>query len=131
MTRKESREYMMKVFFQMEARKDFLVDHKEEYMGDCQAEGQQDYCDNLFSLLCNRKEMVDQQIAAHSTKWKISRIPKAELAILRVAVIELLYLGDIPASVSINEAVALAKLYGDDQSPAYINGILGAIAGGK
>ena len=54
-------------------------------------------------------------------------MPKTDLAILRIAVCEMIYMDDIPDSVSINEAVEMAKKFGDDDSPKYINGILSSI----
>jgi len=68
---------------------------------------------------------IDEKIAAYSKGWKVSRMPKADLAILRLAVYETVYDETIPAKVAINEAVELAKLYGNDaQSPSFINGVL-------
>lgn len=58
-------------------------------------------------------------------------MPKTDLAVLRVAACEILYMDDIPDAVSINEAVDLAKKYGTENSPSYVNGILGALASSK
>ena len=60
--------------------------------------------------------------------WKISRISKISLALLRVAIYEMLYQDDIPVSVSINEAVELAKKYTGVDDSAFVNGVLGAVA---
>ena len=57
--------------------------------------------------------------------WKTGRMGKAELAILRLAVYEMKYDEDVPVKVAINEAVELAKKFGGDESPAFVNGILG------
>ena len=76
---------------------------------------------------------VDDAIRAHSVNWDLSRLGNADRAILRLATFELLYMKDIPHEVSIDQAVELAKSYGDDQSPAFVNGILDEIrkAGNK
>ncbi len=58
--------------------------------------------------------------------WKIDRISKIELAILRIAITEILYIEDVPNSVAVNEAVELAKEYSDEGSSSFINGLLGA-----
>ncbi len=71
---------------------------------------------------------LDEDINEASKGWKTSRIGKAELTILRLAVYEMKYDGDVPVGVAINEAVELAKRYGQDDSPAFINGILGNMA---
>ena len=63
-----------------------------------------------------------------SIGWRIERMPKVDLCVLRVAIYEMLYRDDIPCGVSINEAVELAKQFGGDRSSAYINGMLGTFA---
>lgn len=70
---------------------------------------------------------IDGQIEASSRGWKLDRIAKAELAILRLAVFEARYDDNVPVGVAINEAVELAKAYGDDNAPSFVNGILGKI----
>lgn len=59
--------------------------------------------------------------------WTISRISKASVAILKLAIYEMKYVDDVPCKVAINEAVELAKCYGDDNDPNFINGILGNV----
>ena len=73
-------------------------------------------------------EEIDQTIEALAVGWRIGRMPKVDLSILRVAIFEMLYREDIPYSVSINEAVELAKVFGGERSPGYINGMLGTLA---
>ncbi|MDR1620339.1 MAG: transcription antitermination factor NusB [Clostridiales bacterium] len=71
---------------------------------------------------------MDEIIARHAIGWSLDRMPKLDLCILRIALYEMLYRADIPQSVSINEAVELAKRYSGDKSPSFINGILGTVA---
>ena len=73
-------------------------------------------------------EQVDGVIEKYSTKWKLDRIVKVSLAILRMSISEMLYLEDIPVSVSINEAVELAKKYATEDDASFVNGVLGAVA---
>ncbi|MDQ7032859.1 MAG: transcription antitermination factor NusB [Desulfonauticus sp.] len=73
-------------------------------------------------------ETIDEHIAKYSKNWKINRIAKVELTILRLATFELLFRQDIPPKVSINEAVELAKHFGDVNSKTFVNGILDSIA---
>lgn len=124
MTRTDAREFMMQVFFQMEACNDFNIDSREGYFKEKKLNTQKTYCDELFSVLCNHKEDLDSKISNYSTGWKLNRIPKTDLAVLRVALCELLYLSDIPEAVSINEAVELARKFGTDESAKYVNAIL-------
>ena len=86
------------------------------------------FSDRLFSGVHAHLEEIDREIEAHAKDWSIARIAKVDLSILRVAVYELLYETSIPVGATVNEAVELAKAFGGDKSPAFINGILGAVA---
>lgn len=70
---------------------------------------------------------IDALISELAISWRVERMPRVDLSILRIAVWEILYRRDIPNSVSINEAVELAKAFGGDHSSAFINGILGSL----
>lgn len=70
----------------------------------------------------------DKLIEEHSHRWSKARLSKVTLAILRLALYEMQYVDESPVSVAINEAVELAKKYGEDDEPPFINGILGAVA---
>ena len=71
---------------------------------------------------------LDKIIEAHSKNWKLSRIAKVELTILRLSIFEMMYRDDVPTKVAINEAVELSKAFGDDNSKRFVNGILDAVA---
>ena len=70
---------------------------------------------------------IDGIIEKHSDKWSVSRMGKVELSILRLAVFEILYDDTVPEKVAINEAVELAKKYGQDNAGKYVNGVLAGI----
>jgi N utilization substance protein B len=70
---------------------------------------------------------IDALIDAHASNWSIDRLPDVDRAILRMAVYELLWADDVPDAVVIDEAVELAKALSTDDSPAFVNGVLGAI----
>ena len=70
---------------------------------------------------------IDALIDAHASKWSLDRLPDVDRAILRMAVFELLWADDVPDAVVIDEAVELAKALSTDDSPAFVNGVLGAI----
>jgi N utilization substance protein B len=70
---------------------------------------------------------IDRLISANATHWSLARIAPVERTILRLATFELLYRADIPERVAINEAIELAKLYGTEESGAFVNGILDQI----
>lgn len=73
------------------------------------------------------RETVDAQIDSHLEHWDINRLSRVDLAVLRMAAYSLLYLPDIPASVTIDEAIAIAKEFGADESYKFVNGVLDAI----
>lgn len=82
------------------------------------------YMEKRVSAIVELLPKIDKKLESVSEGWKLERMGKVELTILRLAVYELLYDDDIPANVAINEAVELAKVYGGDTSPAFVNGIL-------
>ncbi len=87
------------------------------------------YIEERFNKVCEKKPQLDELIEKHSDGWKIDRIGKVELSVLRLAVYELKFDEDIPSGVAINEAVNLAKKYGQDGAGSFINGILANFAG--
>jgi N utilization substance protein B len=78
-------------------------------------------------VMANR-DQIDALINGASDNWRISRMATVDRNILRFSVYELVYLDDIPPSVTINEAVEIAKRYGSEDSPSFVNGILDKIA---
>ena len=127
MTRKEAREFLMQTIYQMDMSKDFSADNVTKYMGKKHLGGQKSYCETLLGYLCLNIDTIDEKISRNSHKWKIERMPKTDISILRLAGTEISYMDDIPTAVSINEAVELAKKYGTKDSPTFINAILGSI----
>ena len=131
MTRQHARERMMRIIYQLDVNNEFDVDFEEQYLGSLDTGKQNEYCQNIFSLVCNKKNEIDKAITENCRNWTIKRMPKTDLAVLRLAVCEILFMDTMPDSVSINEAVELAKKYGEDKSSSYINGILGTISKSK
>lgn len=87
-----------------------------------------EFCHRLIQGARDELESVDKQLTAASTHWSISRMARVDRNILRIACYEILFLSDIPVNVSINEAIEIAKLYGSEDSPTFINGVLDKIA---
>ena len=71
---------------------------------------------------------LDEQINSMAKNWDISRMPKVDKCIMRIALYEMQYVDEIPVNVAISEAVEIAKIYGTDESSKFINGLLGNIA---
>lgn len=87
-----------------------------------------DYIKTVFKGVYDNLEFIDGEISKNLKNWSINRIPKADLALLRLGVFEMKFCDDIPDAVTVNEIVELAKIYSGDKDPAYINGVLGSIS---
>ena len=89
------------------------------------------YAERLLRGVEEHREEIDDQLRTASENWTLSRMPAVDRALLRMAACEMLYVDEVPLSVSINEAVELAKRFGGgDDSHRFVNGILGRIARG-
>ena len=122
MTRHEMRECIFCLLFQNEFyTTEEFAEQRDNYLGE-----QQEILQKLEKLITFLPD-IDEKISQHSKGWKIDRIAKAELAILRVAVYEAVYDDSVPVGVAVNEAVELAKQYGEEGGPSFVNGILGKI----
>lgn len=95
---------------------------------DCDSEEAVTFASQLFMGICEHLDDIDKVIGKNSDHWKLNRIAKVELAILRLALYEILHRQDIPLKVAINEAIELAKSFGDESSRSFVNGILDAVA---
>lgn len=85
-----------------------------------------DYAKELYYGVTENKDELDEIISSFSNGWKIARIPKVNISILRLAIYEMKHVDSVPSSVAINEAVELAKKYSSKEDASFINGILGA-----
>lgn len=132
MRRTQARELLMQMLFQMEVQNDYSDSIKKRVSEEnLEESNQKDYFEEMYGLITLHLPEIDQQIVEYSNNWKINRLAKVDLAILRLSIAELLYRMDIPDSVSINEAVDLAKKFGGDDSGKFVNGVLGKIVRGK
>ena len=87
-----------------------------------------EFCRDLLGGVEEHIDFIDEMIGLVSENWSVSRMPLVDRNILRLATYEILYEYDVPASVAINEAVELAKIYGGEDSSKFVNGVLGRIA---
>jgi N utilization substance protein B len=85
------------------------------------------FADRLVQGVIEHSGALDDLIGRYAEHWTVSRMAHIDRTVLRMAVYELLYLPDIPARVTLNEAIDIVKLFGDDQSGAFVNGILDRI----
>ncbi|HAT88598.1 MAG TPA: transcription antitermination factor NusB [Roseburia sp.] len=127
MTRREIREQVFKMLFRVEF-------YNQEEMSEQIALCEDDACDwkekdktyifEKVEKISEKLEEIDAKINEVSEGWKTGRMGKVDLTLIRLAVYEMLYEEDVPAKVAINEAVELAKQYGTDNSPSFVNGVL-------
>ena len=82
------------------------------------------FAERLVAGVLEKKKDLDALIGKYATNWKISRMPIVDRNILRAGVYELLWMDDVPAKVTVNEAIELAKSFGDDEASKFVNGIL-------
>lgn len=129
MKRSKQREALMQMIYHMGANEDFSEESKVIFCRQFLEDGEGiDYLEKVYPFLAGHIEEIDKKIKENSTNWKFDRIDKVDLAILRLAVAELMYMAEItPSAVAINEAVELGKNFGTEDSGKFINGILGNI----
>lgn len=150
-----SREYMMKLIYQADINKedieiilDTFLDDNFEYiinryeelrlqysnnpdieLGNLELDDVIDkaYMKNICKYLKENSEKINELINKYAKNWTVDRMPKVDLAILKLAICEILFAKEIPSKVSVNEALEISKVYCDDKAPKFINGILGSI----
>lgn len=128
MGRRKSREHAVSFLFQLELRKEDHTGLMEDFLMDfpLNKEDIKFFRENIEGTVKNLDD-IDRLISEKLKNWTLDRIPGIDLAVLRIAVHEIMYREDIPVKVSINEAVDLAKRFGDRDSGGFVNGILGSI----
>lgn len=151
MNRRKSRELAMKLLFQMTINKEDFKDVIENLKENIELDNYKlqitdfeskdkdkidpenidlkeidmEYLVRVLKGIQESEETIDKEIENHLINWKISRLSKIDITILRICTYEFLYEEDIPENVSINEAIELAKKYSADKSASFINGVLG------
>lgn len=87
-----------------------------------------EFADELVFGYAKQREQVDETIRRTSRHWRLERMARVDRNVIRLATFELIFREDLPARVTLNEAIELAKRFGDEQSPAFVNGVLDRIA---
>ena len=125
MSRIETREHAMELLFQIGFRNDPISNQIETFKENFPEviEDEAYFLDIVYGVINSRHEL-DEKFVPFLKNWKLERLPQTDRIILEIAVYEILTVEEIPTSVSINEAVKLAKKYGTDNSSSYINGVL-------
>ena len=133
MSRKKARDNAFKCIYELEFGKDENLDKILDY---CYEENEDkpseiEYIDMVVRGVKENLEEIDKIILSKLKNWSLDRIAKIDLAILRLAIYEIEYLDDIPEKVSANEAVELAKIYGNNDSRNFVNGVIAAVIESK
>ena len=126
--RTKSREYALQMLYQLDLRRsDHQAVGEEFWQGLEVAPEIKAFANQLFTGTVERLSTIDPLIARHADNWDLHRMAVIDRNILRLGVFELLHVEDVPPKVCINEAIELAKRFGDSDSGKFINGILDAI----
>jgi len=127
--RRETRENAMKLLYQISIQKEDREEQLERFIDEQRIveEADKEYMLGVVKGVMEKQEELDELISRHAKGWTIQRMPKVDLAIMRLSCYEMKYRTDIPANVSINEAVEIAKKYSNDQSKTFVNGVLGKV----
>ncbi len=134
MKRREQGECIFQLLFRVEFnRQEEMPEQADLYLDDIREEQtvqekDESYILEKYSRIAEELPKIDAMLDEASKGWKISRMGKVELTVLRLAVYEMKFDEDIPEKVAINEAVELARKFGGDDAPAFINGVLAKLA---
>ena len=130
MSRKTARETAMSLIYQMDIQKEPSDEIVDGFLENSEVElnnEDEEYIRECVNGVQNDKGIIDGMIEKYSKGWNIGRIAKVELAIMRLALYEMIEREDVPRVVAINEAIELAKKFGGENSSAFVNGILGNV----
>ena len=123
--RRRAREIALQVLYQLDIvqgdSKEALTLYFDNFRP---SEKAREFCQRLVEGVCREKDRIDRLIEANAENWTLKRMAVVDRNILRLATFELLNCPDIPFKASLNEAIELAKKFGNDDSSAFINGIL-------
>lgn len=125
--RRKAREYALQLLFQQDFSQQKTLLSEAPRLHRPAAQSIKDFADLLVQGVTQHLSEIDSLIRKHAEHWSLERMALVDRNILRIAIFELLYIADIPAKVTLNEAIEIAKRYGDESSSAFINGILDRI----
>ena len=129
--RSQAREALMKMLYQMEIQGDFSEEAEESFISEHLCEGSdEEYFRAAFAAYINHNNEIDDLIEKYSKGWRIERLAKVDLSVLRLCIAEIMYLKEpaVPQAAAINEAVRIVKIYSGEDSGKFVNGILGRIS---
>lgn len=126
--RRKSREHVLKIFYREDITKENINDIIKSYWQENKVSSEiRDFSAKLAEGIINNKKKIDSYIQKASSRWSIDRMGVIDRNILRMAVQELVFMDDIPPKVTIDEAIEIAKKFGAEDSPDFVNGLLDKI----
>ncbi len=128
MNRRESRETVFTLLYETEFHPEKHYEDVYNFALETRDIKENDYIKDVFFGTCENMEKIDKIIEQAAVDWRIERMSKVTLSIIRLCVYELLYSLDVPTNVALNEAVELAKTYDIATAPAFVNGIVNRAA---
>ncbi|WP_433743068.1 transcription antitermination factor NusB [Falsibacillus pallidus] len=124
MKRRTAREKALQALFQMDMNDISASDAIEHVL---EGKSNDEYLQQLVSGTMEHKNEIDEKIQSNLQKWKLDRLAKVDRNIMRICVYEMCFVEEMPPNVAINEAIEIAKVFGDDQSSKFINGVLSKV----
>jgi N utilization substance protein B len=123
-SRRQARERALQILFQWDIHGN--TDHwlKEFWERHAASDEVRQFTDRLVEGVMANAAELDRLIASHATNWRVDRMPIVDRNILRAALYELVWMPDVPAKVTVNEAIELAKQFADEETKGFVNGIL-------
>lgn len=127
MFRREIREHLFRMLFRKEFHEEAQIQEQINFyfrsLGQID-EKDEKYLKERLNKVLEKLPEIDAILEEHSSGWKLSRMGKVDLTVMRIAVFEIKYDDEVPNKVAINEAVEIAKKYGEESSGSFVNGVL-------
>ena len=130
MTRSEAREQAFFVLFEKSFCEDLTINEIVETAQEADLIKINSFAKILLDFADENAQAIDDIITENLRGWTIQRLPKVSLSVLRLAVSEIKFVDEVPAGVTVNEAVELVKKYGTTEDASYVNGVLGTVVKG-
>ena len=127
MNRREARKQAFILLFQHKFQAEDMSELVSDFFENTKTGAQKEYIDSVVNGTISKLDEIDAVLSEYSKDWSVDRISSVSLAALRLGAYELLYCDDIPAPVSVSEAVSLAKEFEGEEAAPFVNGILGKL----
>lgn len=128
MSRRLARQVAFQTLFQIDLASSDVDAALEQRLADIELdEENREYVERMVRGVTEQQRAIDNQIAAVSKGWHVHRLGFVDRSILRLAIYEIVFVDEVPVRVAVNEAVELAKEFGDEESPKFVNGLLGTV----